>query len=98
MKTERLENIVGKTIAEAKLMRPKGYCDESYLWIKFTDGTDVLIESYYGSYVQDVDEGSPGSLGEYPCYLSLLTMDEFLMMQNERDDVNREILEEVKNT
>lgn len=59
-----VKDLIGKTIADAKMKEVKGYDDEAWLELTFSDGTKICIEAGYGGY-------TGGSIGEYPAYLIL---------------------------
>jgi len=54
-----MQYLVGKMIKEVKPLKLKGYDDEGYLKITFTDNSYVVIESYYEK------EKTEKSFGEY---------------------------------
>jgi hypothetical protein len=58
------EFLVGKTIKSATFLKLKGYDDEPYLALEFTDGTTATISASYGGY-------SGASEDEYPSFVSV---------------------------
>ena len=64
MKDLKTESIVGKTIKAASLRGMKGYDDEPYIDIDFTDGTKITIVSSYGGYTGESED-------EYPSYICI---------------------------
>jgi hypothetical protein len=58
----KLSDLVGKTITEATLLKYPELDDEAWLRLRFTDGTECMLEATYGGY-------SGNSVDEYPAYL-----------------------------
>lgn len=57
--------MVGKMIRKVEPLKLKGYDDEGYLLIEFTDNTHAVIESYYEK------EKTNKSFGEYQTKLKI---------------------------
>lgn len=62
MKT--FKELIGKTITNAEELLCDGYDDRAWLKLEFSDGSNVIIESIFGSYTGN-------SLGEYPCFIRI---------------------------
>jgi len=76
------EPLVGKTIVEARRMKLKDYDNESFLELKFTDGTKVLIEGgYTGGYTGNSED-------EYPTHIHLSDRDESKLEPCEDEESN----------
>lgn len=58
------KDLIGKTIAEATLLKYPETDDEAWLRLRFTDGTECVLESTYGGWT-----GS--SIDEYPAYIRI---------------------------
>jgi hypothetical protein len=61
--------LVGKTIVEAQQMQRIGYSDCGFLRLRFSDGTEYVIEAYYGAY-----DGN--AIDEYPTRICVVCEDE----------------------
>ena len=59
-----LKDLIGKTIAEAEIMKMPAYDDEGRLRLKFTDGTQTVVVASYGGYTGNSED-------EYPTYIEL---------------------------
>lgn len=55
-------DLVGKTISEAVWLKYPELDDEAWLRLRFTDGSECVLEATYGGFTGN-------SLGEYPSYL-----------------------------
>ena len=56
------QDLIGKTIENVSHKKLKGYDDEGYLEIKFTDGTIATVVAFYGGYTGESED-------EYPTYI-----------------------------
>lgn len=59
------KEMIGKTITSVDFMTLKGFDDEGFLRLKFSDGTSCIILGGYKSYTGD-------SADEYPTYIEVL--------------------------
>lgn len=57
-------DIEGKTIRRAVKVKKPNYDDEGFLLLEFTDGTDCIIEAWFGSFSGNSEE-------EYPTGISV---------------------------
>lgn len=62
------EDLIGKTIVEAERKRLAGYDDSGYLYLKFSDGSEITVVASYDTY------RSYESVGEYPTEIYLENM------------------------
>ena len=53
------KNLIGKTIENVSHKKLKGYDDEGYLEIKFTDGTIATVVSFYGGHTGKSEDEYP---------------------------------------
>jgi hypothetical protein len=58
----KFSDLVGKTISEAVLLKCPGLDDEAWLRLRFTDGTECVLEATYGGFTGN-------SVDEYPSFL-----------------------------
>ncbi len=58
------KDLKGKTITQATQKKLKGYDDQGYLLLKFSDGTSTIITASY-------DGWTGNSVDEYPTNISL---------------------------
>ena len=58
----KYKDLIGKTIENVSHKKLKGYDDEGYLEIKFTDGTIATVVASYGGYTGESED-------EYPTYI-----------------------------
>ena len=56
------KDLIGKTIESVSHKKLKGYDDEGYLELKFTDGTIATVVASYGEYTGESED-------EYPTYI-----------------------------
>lgn len=64
-----LNKLVGKTISRAEILGVKGYDDQPYMRLTFTDETSITLCASFGGYTGD-------SVNEYPCWISISEPDE----------------------
>jgi hypothetical protein len=57
-----LSDLVGKTITEAVLLKYPELDDEAWLRLRFTDGSECVLEATYGGF-------SGNSVDEYPAFM-----------------------------
>lgn len=67
------KELIGKTIKSADIMQSQGYDDTGYLKLEFTDGTFVVVVSFYD------DKYTKNSSGEYPTRIELSQDDKGLI-------------------
>lgn len=72
------KELIGKTIKAANIMQKQGYDDTGYLKLEFTDGTFVVIVSFYD------EEYTRNSEGEYPTRIELSQDDNGLIPIDKR--------------
>lgn len=58
----KLNDLVGKTITEATLLKYPELDDEAWLRLRFTDGSECVLEATYGGF-------TGRSCDEYPAFL-----------------------------
>lgn len=58
--------LVGKTITKAEIVGINDYDDEPYLYLTFSDGSEVLITATYGGYTGNSED-------EYPAFIKIST-------------------------
>lgn len=56
------KDLIGKTIENVSHKKLKGYDDEGYLELKFTDGTTATVVASYGGFTGKSED-------EYPTYI-----------------------------
>lgn len=59
------KDLIGKTITKATLMKRPDFDDKGWLKLEFSDKSDCIIVSTYGSY-------TAGSEDEYPSYILII--------------------------
>lgn len=58
----KMSDLVGKTITEAVLLKYPELDDEAWLRLRFTDGSECVLEATYGGFTGN-------SCDEYPSFL-----------------------------
>lgn len=69
----QFNDLVGKTIKVVQQLQRKGYDDNGFLLIEFTDGEKALIVAGYGGYTGESED-------EYPTYIEVTNEDYLLDM------------------
>jgi len=59
-----IRDLVGKTITEATLLKFPELDDEAWLRLRFADGTECVLEGWYGGWTGN-------SCGEYPACIDI---------------------------
>jgi hypothetical protein len=58
--------LIGKTIVDAKFEKDKGFDDEPYLVLSFSDGTVYTVCASFGTYTGESKDEYPSFISIYP--------------------------------